>query len=471
VKMQTCLRPISPAPVRAALAVAVTLAGAALLSCSAKEGQLYDRLFPCNASGAPDQCGSGRDGKPMVCYPGHLLGGQDFCAATCDLGQAPADARFTCLSTGALVQRCKPMAGRDDSRYACPDGLSCYRTDLLSDEGICLMMNVCTENADCMGNGKACAAALVRGVIAGADSLATDSLQCIQAQCETFGSECPSDQACLRKVYASGNALPDICVPKCDNAHCPPNFSCARKDDWAPGAPAVCVPGIPGVRCDDNDDCVIGECLDTGAGFHACTLPMPCRPLDYCASLDGPVDAFVCLEGVPGQPHCLNTRPLGGSSCTTKADCAVGRECLWFSMFEDDPMHAECRLPCPPDRQCAPQGGLPFFCLGENAEGGCYPTQFGAPCVDDRECFELTCVTVGPDPRSHTNYNPNICTLHCTTDADCDANHLARNRSFCQTDVQTGVGYCRLAGEPGATCTQPTHCRSRRCGPAGVCLE
>jgi hypothetical protein len=451
------------------LAITLTLMLAALPSCRAKEEQLHDRVFACDTSGAPDQCGSTRDGKAMVCYPGHLLGGQDFCAPPCQPGEAPADERFTCLSSGALVQKCKPAAGRDDPQYACPTKLSCYRIDLMKDEGICLMMNVCAEDKDCGGSGagKACAGTLVRGTLAGADGLATDSLQCIQAQCETLGSDCPPDQACLRKVYASGNVLPDICVPKCDNARCPPNFSCARKDDWAPGAPAVCVPGIPGARCDDDDDCVIGECLDSGAGFHVCTLSTPCRPVDYCAMLDGPVDAFMCLEGVPGQPHCLNTRALGGSNCTTKADCVVGRECLWLSMFEEAPMHAECRLPCPPDRRCAPQGGLPFFCLGENAEGGCNPTQFGAPCLDNSECFELACVPVGPDPRSRTNYNPNICTLPCATDAACDANHLARRRSFCQTDI----GYCRLAGEPGAPCTQPTHCRSQRCGPAGVCLK
>jgi hypothetical protein len=459
--------PSAPRPLaRAGLALPLAVALAALASCSPKAEQLFDRVFACDTSGEPGQCGSTRDGKAMVCYAGHLLGGQDFCAPPCDPGQAPADDRFTCLSSGALVQRCKP---HDDPRYACPDKLSCYRTDLMNDDGICLMMNVCTKDSDCGGSpGRVCAGTLVRGAIASADSLATDSLQCIVDECESFG-ECPSDQACLSKVYATGNVLPEICVPRCDNARCPPNFSCARKDDWAPGAEAVCVPGMPGVRCDHHDDCLIGECLDTGAGFRVCTLPTPCRPVDYCAKLDGPVDPFVCLEGVPGQPHCLNTRALGGANCTTTADCAVGsgRQCFWNSMFEDSPMHGECRLPCGLDGRCASLGGLPFFCLGENAEGGCYPTQFGAPCLEDKECFELACVEVGRDAHnSATSYSTKICTLPCATDADCDANHLARNRSFCQTEV----GYCRLAGPPDAPCTQPTHCRSRRCGPLGVCL-
>jgi hypothetical protein len=454
---------------RAAVALAVAIGSAAVPSCTAKDGQLYDRVFPCDSEAAPDQCGTGRDGKRMICYAGHLLGGQDFCAARCDPSQSLADNRFTCLNAGALVQKCKPAAGRDDPHYACPDGLSCYRNDLLEDDGICLMMNVCSETADCGGAGIVCAAALVQGAIANVDGIATDSLQCIRYGCGTLGSTCPTDQACLRKVYAAGTALPDICVPKCDNFTCPPNFSCARKDDWAPGAPAVCVPGVPGTRCDDDQDCIIGACLDTGAGFHVCTLAAPCRPNDYCSSLDGPDDAFICAEGVPGQPRCVDTRPLGGPNCADTRDCASGsgRACLWYSMYEEAPLHGECRLPCDADRHCAPQGGVPFFCLGENGEGGCYPTQFSAPCVDDSDCFELACLSVSPDPRSRTNYSPKMCTLPCTSDADCDANHQTLHRGFCQTDV----GVCRLAGSPGAPCSQATHCRSRLCGPGGTCLQ
>lgn len=465
-KFKTSSRTVSAGGERAAVAIALTFA--ALVACGTKDGQLHDRVFACNPSGPPDQCGSTRDGKAMVCYAGHLLGGQDFCTAPCDPDQSPPDERFTCLSAGALVQKCKPRAGQDDPRYACPDQLSCYRTDLTDDEGICLMMNVCSKNADCGGPGMACAATLVAEVLAGAGSLATDGLQCVHEGCGAVGSPCPLDHACLRKVY-SGKMSPDICVPTCDKSRCPPNFSCARKDDWAPGAPAICVPGVPGTRCDDDDDCVIGACLDTGAGFHVCTLPAPCRPVDYCAALDSPDDMFVCAEGVPGQPRCVNTRPLSGPNCATTRDCVAGsgRQCLRHSLFEDNPMHGDCRLPCGPDRACAPQGGLPFFCLGENGEGGCLPTQFGAPCVDDNECFELACVPVGPDARSRTNYAPNICTLPCATDADCEANHMARHRSFCQIDV----GYCRLAGGTGAPCTQPTHCRSWECSQAGICLE
>ena len=95
--------------------------------------------------------------------------------------------------------------------------------------------------------------------------------------------------------------------------------------------------------------------------------------------------------------------------------------------------HGDCRLRCNADGRCDPRGGIPFFCLGENREGGCHPTGFGMPCLDDSECYgDLKCKNVGSDERSRTKYNPNICTLACLTDADCDANHLTFHAGFCQ---------------------------------------
>ena len=446
--------------------VALVLAVSVFLTCEARRGEFYEKVFPCE-TGDPGECGSTRDGKPMTCYPGHLLGGQDFCTATCDT-TASSDTRFTCLAmdtksnVGALVQRCKPHAGGEDPKnFGCPSGLSCYRTDLLADDGICLMMTVCSENNDCVSSegGTACGGSLVRGVVASSDKLQTDSLQCIHIPCSTRGSSCPPDQACLLDYYASDGMLPDICVPKCRAGTCPPNFACAQSDD-VPGADAICLPGIPGARCSTSSDCLFGECLDTGAGFNVCTLPMPCKPFDYCSNLDGPVDVFVCAEGVPGEPRCVTTRPFGGTSCKTTPDCAAdpNRECLWLSATQADPKHGDCRLRCNADGRCDPRGGIPFFCLGENREGGCHPTGFGMPCLDDSECYgDLKCKNVGSDERSRTKYNPNICTLACLTDADCDANHLTFHAGFCQT------GFCRLAGETGLPCTQASHCRSKQC--------
>jgi len=216
---------------------------------------------------------------------------------------------------------------------------------------------------------------------------------------------------------------------------------------------------------------MIGACLDTGAGFKECTLDSECRPIDYCAMFDGPVDVFVCAEGIPGRHRCVTLRPFGGASCMVDKDCPADRECNWYSLSATPPPHGDCRLPCDlATGRCQPQGGIPFFCAGENGQGGCLPTQFGAPCLDDSECFgTFSCVNVGPDARSQTNYNPNICTLPCKTDADCDANHLTFKFGFCQMDQTGGDSHCRLAGSTGQPCTQARHCRSHEC-PAGTCI-
>jgi hypothetical protein len=304
-------------------------------------------------------------------------------------------------------------------------------------------------------------------LVANPGPLQADSLQCIQGACKSQGSACPPDQACLLEIYASEGMLPDICVPKCRAGTCPPNFACAQSA-VAPGSPAVCLPGIPGARCTTNIDCLFGECLDTGAGFSVCALPLPCRPMDYCSTLNGPVDVFVCAEGVPDRPRCVTTRPFVGPNCQMIDDCVPdsGQQCLWLSPTQASPKHGDCRLPCNTDGRCDTRGGIPFFCLGEKHEGGCYPSGFGMPCLDDTECLMgLSCKTVGPDARSRTNYSPNICTIPCTTDAECDANPLTFHGAFCQPET----GFCRLAGETGLPCTQDTHCRSRHCS-AGSCL-
>lgn len=453
------------------LLVLVVFAG-----CQTRESKLYDTVYACDSAGPTGECGSTRDGKPMTCYPGHLVDGQDFCVPTCDT-TASSDDRFTCLTTdtnskvGALLQRCKPG---DPEKFGCPDKLACYRTDLLTDEGVCLMMTVCTEQADCASRraGSICAGGLVRGLVADTSQIQSGNLQCIQSSCTMQGSMCPPDQACLLNNYSSEGKLPDICVPKCRAGTCPPNFACSQdaSNPSSPSVNAICLPGIPGTRCNGSADCLFGECLDTGAGFKVCTLPLPCKPVDYCSTLDGPVDVFVCAEGVPGQPRCVTSRPFVGANCKETQDCAPGsgRECMWLSPTQAKPTHGDCRLPCDAEGRCAPRGGMPFFCLGENREGGCFPSGFGLPCLDDSECNEkLSCETVGPDERSRTNYNPNICTLPCMTDADCDANHLTFHAAFCQIET----GFCRLAGETGLPCTQPSHCRSKQCNSVtGTCF-
>src|SRR4051812_10219946 len=120
--------------------LALTLVGA--VACRPRDDQFYAKVFPC-ASNASDTCGTTRDGRPMTCFAATQLGGADFCTETCDPGQGSSDPRFVCTPSGALLQTCGPHAGATDPERGCPNGLSCYRTDVLADEGVCIQMLVC----------------------------------------------------------------------------------------------------------------------------------------------------------------------------------------------------------------------------------------------------------------------------------------------------------------------------------------
>lgn len=460
--------------VRAVARLLLIAAAGALVACRAKEAEFYAKPFTCDPSATQAKCGTTQAGKPMSCFRARVIGGDDFCAESCDPREIPP-AGFVCRDGGAggqLLQTCSFENGEVDLRRPCPPGLTCLRTNLLYEQGLCLMINTCTENAECGHEpDHACAGALIRDLVSPAATtlpIKTDHLHCVQEHCQSNGSTCGEDQACLRDVYDPGSKLPDICVPKCADGACPPGYSCARKPASSPGSPAVCIPGLPGMTCDENEDCLAGQCLATGAGFSICTFDCA---FPGCPALDGPGDLFVCAEGVPGKPICITPRAYSGGNCSSDDDCVTGQTCFRYGAFTRVPDHGECRVPCP-DGSCAPAGGVPYVCLGEHHEGGCHPTFFSLPCNVESDCFEgLECLDAGDDPRSLTNYSEKICSVPCTSDADCDANRLTAGSSFCEVPPEMLEGICRHAGETGAPCTRDAHCASRHCKPDVGCLD
>jgi len=286
---------------RAMAALSLALAGAA--ACKA-QWEVLDRPYPCVLNAKEDQCGTSRAGHPMVCYPGSQLGGADFCAEACDAASAPDRPGFTCLTSGALLQTCKHHADAGDPGALCPSGLSCYRTDLFADEGVCLMMSVCKADKDCKDPARSVCATtfLEKSAPSLAGALTLDNLQCMKPTCQTSTSDCATNEACLADYFVTGKTISDICVPLCDYQNlCPPNFACDR-GPASPGAPRVCLPGLPGQRCQADQDCVVGVCQDTGAGFGECVLPFTCASDASCKGFEG-IASFLCVEGVPGQGH------------------------------------------------------------------------------------------------------------------------------------------------------------------------
>lgn len=441
--------------VRRTSSIAGIIAAIGFASCTV-EDTLDDRLWPCDESlDDAEQCGT-KNGRDMVCWQG-------YCMESCDPEEKPSGTGDDCLPSGVLLQGCHP------SQNDCPGKLSCNRTSLLEDRGVCVPFPVCTTKDDCEGRKRSrCAGDLLREMLgANADRAYTDHFQCVQDRCSS-GSECNPDETCLDASYGVDGRFPDICIPKCDGkGACPPNYACAQSPA-APGADPVCLPGLPGVRCTNDRECVVGTCLDTGAGFSVCTVE--CSIDADCKLFNAPPTYFLCA-GVPGEPkHCVTPSPFGGVQCDPKedgADCPeTAPRCYDYSpatLFEEK---SQCRVPCDADHPCPARGGLPHVCLA-NGAGGCHPGGFGLPCNDSDECIgALRCEEVVPDGREVAP-SPRICTHSCVTAEDCDALPETGGSAYCD-------GFCRVPGMLDAPCERAEHCRSTHCmliGETGVCVE
>jgi hypothetical protein len=219
------------------------------------------------------------------------------------------------------------------------------------------------------------------------------------------------------------------------------------------GAPYICLPGGPGERCTHEEDCLLGSCLPTGAGFNEC-LFLPCTQDADCAVFAVEQD-FVCANN-----QCVGLTSYHGTGCLTDDDCPTGQSCILYSPYNVGDTKRECRLPCNSDLTCPPRGGVPEVCL-DNGAGGCFPGEFGLPCMDSGECLSsLQCLAVSPDPRTIID-SPTVCTTTCANDDDCRANIAVRG-GFCE------AGVCRLRGQAGVTCDRDTQCISLQC-TGGLC--
>jgi hypothetical protein len=435
-----------------------------LASCRVDKRSFYAASFSCDASALVDQCGTTQDGKPMICYPGSAPGGSDFCAEACDPDADPPRVGTRCLTPGALVQTCAPHGAETDPSLGCPEGLSCYRTDLLADEGVCLMIDVCMDDTDCSGGVRTrCAASLIRDVTSA--PLTLDHLSCVKPTCKSSDSVCSANESCLAKYYYLDLSVVDMCVPNCDpHGSCPPNYACAQTPA-SRGSAAICLPGLPGQRCTREQDCALGSCVDLGVEFKECVPPVPCTTDASCQFLAS-LATYVCLDVPDVGRRCVATTPFQGGKCAGDSDCVPGQRCFYYSPYVADQGGGECRVPCADDLTCPSRGGIPHVCL-DGGNGGCYPGGVGMPCQDGAQCLGgLDCLPVAPDPRSKIS-SPNICTTTCASDADCDANVVSNLVTFC------GDGVCRLAGQEGDPCLLDHQCAAGHCfvdkSGAGTC--
>jgi hypothetical protein len=458
----------------------IVLAG----GCKVDQRAFDDRIFACDPSANDPGCGSDANGKPMVCYPGSLLDGTDFCAPGCDgLPMSLPDGN-QCVEGGAELTSCDPTVVDSCGQSA----LGCLRTDVTTNEGICTTLIPCTADTDCKDPVRStCATTFLSQLYAQDTTLAANNLYCLQKNCQSGASSCSPGQSCLPLLVPAAAHAPDICVPNCDSQqNCPPNHVCFQKIS-GPANPAICIPGLLGFICETDINCLVGKCLSDGDpdatnGLKLCTIV--CNSDADCAIYDSDQGTFACIPRTDsaGQPqgHCESPYSYRGNACRTTADCTRDENtiCVFQTPPEKSTDLGTCLRPCtgtPPD--CAPRAGIGQTCLqfltvtdpgsAPVQTAACFPGSFGLPCQSNTNCAgDLKCRQVDPRDPSTT-----ICTALCQIDDDCNADRWSAGQSFCYPS-----GLCAPLQAGGKACTKDSQCQSKNCqvpdaGVAGSCAE
>ena len=451
---------------------AVRAAGAVVLgalfaaACRPDPSSFYERTFLCDSDATDSHCGTTSEGAPMACFPAGKLGGNDFCADPCD--PAAGGAQNTgdgtiCLDSGVRLKACHPSRDvpGDPGPRECGDMLSCYRTDLTADEGVCLTGKLCADSQkDCVSsNRSACASDLLRALYPTAP-LVLDHLQCVTVDCMRSGMNCGNGEVCLPSRVPAQSGPADVCVPQCDaNLNCPPNYVCYRRIS-GPLAPNACIPGLIGYKCETDADCMMGRCLEFGDKFRLCSVP--CQTENDCAAYDTERDAYTCRPPAPGiAPHCMTANSFGGAPCLKNSDCLDGSTCALYSPYGKT-VTGTCLERCKGDNTCAPRGGIPHTCFDFLDPPVCYPGKTGLPCHTNDDCIEgLLCLDQLELTVDDMRVPKRICTIPCVTDQDCRASRQAGvDDNWCDQ------GVCVLPRPYDQQCDTPTQCQTQRCEPS-----
>jgi len=357
-----------------------------LLAACTVDGDFLDRdLFPCEG---PADCGDG-----WGCVRGNPYA-TDFCAPDCD--ETDCDGICTVQFGRALCLRgCR--FDPEGQPSTCPgEGYECIRSSAETDEGVCYPVTSCRSAADC-GPDEVCLSELVG--LAGSPN--ADGFYCVPRPRE---GACPARSTPV-DIDAEGTAL---CLATCapPDTRCPPGFGCLLQSAvfTAAGTDVLCFPGLYGVACDDDTNCLLGRCLDTGDAGKQCTLSCDeaARLAGGCGnlySLATVVDAlgFECDAGAfggEGGGVCVTRSGIGFVCTTPESDayvCASGLECRRFPANDGAEVRL-CTRPCFIDDQCNRFGEQSNYCQPTIRGGFCLPKGgAGASCVEHRQCRSGEC--------------------------------------------------------------------------------
>jgi len=436
-------------------------AALSLFGCKVNEDAFQAKLYSCNPSAVDPACGTDTAGGTMSCVPAYQLGGSNFCASSCDAKASAESDTAVCVvngtvtdtaAPGALLAKCRPS----DGAAACATaGLSCLRTDLRKDEGVCMTVSPCQTSAECRDPTRAtCMSKLLQDTFGDKAEFTADHTYCLQTGCNATGSSCSPGETCLRKELSQASHPPDICVPNCDsNNNCPPNYFCIPAL-YSRTSPPICIPGLPGFRCKTNLYCLVGDCVESGSNFKYCSTP--CMSDEECTKLDSEQETFICSKD---RGYCVGSRVYIGGLCRADADCRGSEICGFLG---SNPKDGNCLLPCATDGSCQTFNNVPAQCIPQTVTAThpqsppvCVPSLFGNPCASDAACMGgLTCKPTGaPAPNP-----PAICSFSCTTDAECGLNRFTKN-GYCNPQG----GYCLPPVKDGGKCSADVQCESKSC--------
>jgi len=440
------------------------VAGLAAVGCKVDRDAFNKRVFSCDTGATDPQCGTDDHGQPMACFAARQLGApNDFCARMCPAD--PGAAEGVCLDSNIELRSCHPSEDTVAGGAACAQpGLACLRTDLVEDQGVCTTLRPCTLSTDCRDPVRSvCATEFLQTSIypQGGPALRLDHLYCLETGCKARGTSCPAGESCLQDVIPGDAYPPDICVPNCDSQErCPPNFLCYRKISTK-AAPSVCIPGLLGFTCSSAMDCMVGDCVENGIGYSVCTTG--CNTEADCERFDGQQGKFVCVknEASPSLPGlCRTPNSFRGAICNTTEDCLARNDKEVCTRFDPAAKTGVCLLPCTEEGKCTPRSGINHTCLPAKVAGPprvCFPGYFGYPCDTDNNCIgDLACKPTALPATS-------ICSLACTTDADCDGNRWIAGDGFCGVDVGTPICLKNGTLPKGAPCHTQAACQSASC--------
>ena len=424
----------------AALALAL-----AALSCRVDRNAVHEHVYACDPKAVDPGCGTDQSDQDMMCFAGRPLGGTDFCAQRCPDGATAVEGGL-CAQSGARLHTCNPANGNAD----CGDpALGCFRNNVLSDTGVCVTITPCDNDSQCRDPVRSrCAASFVREIYQNPSVFKNDHLWCLQAGCQANRTACSPGESCLRDLIPAAANPPDICVPNCDsNLRCPPAHECYRKTA-GPAAPAICIPGLLGFSCDATIDCMMGECVPTGAGrLKVCSTK--CNTDADCSKYDGQQGTFICNP----DHQCVSPGAFAGIVCKVDGDCEAGLSCAHVAADGT----ASCLAPCGADGSCAPRGGVPHTCIprADGKGAACMPGYFGYPCGSDSNCLPgMTC-------RTAAEGQPGMCTNLCADDSECGKNRWTA-AGYCQ-EVKAGVSVCLPKRKAGDACEREAQCESKLC--------